>query len=151
MKLCFHVPKQACKNQGASCLSACFEQSELNWTAMCPLRVLKSTYLLQWVSSLEERCYKITSAQCSCGLLFGPLFNLISLNNRKRKSSFSVLANKTASATSLQNMAAQERHTVKILLNSDLQNQGCIVHLFQSIWPCTQASGFSWWKAWSKT
>lgn len=138
MKLCFHVPKQTCKNQGASCLSACVlnRVSDLLLNCHVPSKGFSRALRCCTGCHPQKRREMLQNYKCTLliwALLFGLLFNLILLNNNKKKSSFSVLANKSASATFLQNIAAQERHTVKMLLNSDSEKQGCIVHLFQSI------------------
>lgn len=134
MKLCFHVPKQTRKKQGAACSSACvLNRMACYRTAMCPLKISKSTHALHQVPPLEEEtCYKITITWV---LLFSPLFNLILLNNNKKKvSAFQSLAIKQYQQHFCKTLLLK-RIPCKNLLNSGSDKQGCIAHLFQSTNP----------------
>lgn len=81
MKLCFRVPKQTCKNQGASCLSACVlnRMSVLLLNCHVPSKGFQQHLgaALGVISRRGERYYKITSAQCSFGLCYLALFLIL--------------------------------------------------------------------------
>lgn len=81
MKLCFHVPKQTGKNQGASYLSACVlnRVSDLLMNCHVPSKGFQEHLgaALGVIPRRGERCYKITSAHWSFGLCCLALFLIL--------------------------------------------------------------------------
>lgn len=103
---------QADMQETGSCvlISLCFEQSGLLQNCHVPSKGFQehSWAALGVTPRRGDMLQNYKSIVLTWVLLLSPPFNIILLYNNKKRSNFSVLDNKTVSATFLQNIAAQE-------------------------------------------